>query len=147
METFVIFANDKTHVMNQVLPLLEDANAAKWVLVGCPPRVTRHAGKWLTQRALKRFKDEWTETNLRDVAEVLKKRGDNVVTRVADTSLLQMTKTLKAEFGPVRIIDARLQRQMQTLPAVTESQVPEASTWVVPVGAIAFGAAVSLAAD
>jgi hypothetical protein len=147
METFVIFANDKTHVMNQVMPLLEDANAANWVLVGCPPRMTRHAGKWLTQRALKRFKDEWTETNLRDIADILKKRGDHLVTRVAITSLLQMTKALKAEFGPIRIIDARLQHQMQTLPALTESQVPEANTWVVPVSAIALGAAVSLAAD
>ena len=147
METFVIFANDRTHVMNQVMPLLEDTNAAKWVLVGCPPRMTRHAGKWLTQRALKRFKDEWTETNLRDIADVLRKRGDDVVTRVAITSLLQMTKALKAEFGPIRIIDARLQHQMQTLPAVTDSQVPEANTWVVPVSAIALGAAVSLAAD
>jgi hypothetical protein len=147
METFVIFANDRTHVMNQVMPLLEDANAANWVLVGCPPRMTRHAGKWLTQRAQKRFKDEWTETNLRDIADILKKRGDHVVTRVAITSLLQMTKALKAEFGPIRIIDARLQHQMQTLPALTESQVPEANTWVVPVSAIALGAAVSLAAD
>ena len=143
----MIFANDRTHVMNQVMPLLEDANAANWVLVGCPPRMTRHAGKWLTQRALKRFKDEWTETNLRDIADILKKRGDHVVTRVAITSLLQMTKALKAEFGPIRIIDARLQHQMQTLPALTESQVPEANTWVVPVSAIALGAAVSLAAD
>ena len=147
METFVIFANDRTHVMNQVMPLLEDANAANWVLVGCPPRMTRHAGKWLTQRALKRFKDEWTETNLRDIADILKKRGDHVVTRVAIASLLQMTKALKAEFGPLRIIDARLQHQMQTLPALTESQVPEANSWVVPVSAIALGAAVSLAAD
>jgi hypothetical protein len=147
METFVIFANDKTHVMNQVMPLLEDTNSAQWVLVGCPPRVTRHAGKWLTQRALKKFKDDWTETNLREIAEVLKQRGDNVVTRVAKTSLLQMTKALKAEFGPLRIVDARLQHQMQTPSAVTENQKPEAGTWVIPVGAIALGAAVSLAAD
>ena len=147
METFVIFGNDRTHMMNQVMPLLEDTNAAKWVLVGCPPRMTRHAGKWLTQKALKRFKDEWTETNLRDIADILKKRGDSVVTRVAISSLLQMTKALKAEFGPLRIIDARLQHQMQTLPALTESQVPETNTWVVPVSAIALGAAVSLAAD
>jgi hypothetical protein len=147
METFVIFANDKTHVMNQVLPLLENANAAKWVLVGCPPRVTRHAGKWLTQRALKRFKTEWTDTHLSEVAELLKQRGDNVVTRVAMASLLQMTKALKAEFGPLRIIDARLQTQMQASPALTESQKPETHPWVIPVGAIALGAAVSLATD
>ena len=147
METFVIFANDKTHVMNQVMPLLEDTSSAQWVLVGCPPRVTRHAGKWLTQRALKKFKDDWTETNLREITEVLKQRGDNVVTRVANTSLLQMTKALKAEFGPVRIIDARLQHQMQTQAAVTETQKTEAGTWVIPAGAIALGAAMSLAAD
>lgn len=147
METFVIFANDGTHVMNQVLPLLEDSNSAKWVLVGCPPRVARHAGKWLTQRALKRFKDEWTQTNLGEIADILKKRGDNVVTRVAMTSLLQMTQALKSEFGPLRIIDARVRHPMQTLPALTESQIPEANTWVVPISAIALGAAVSLAAD
>jgi hypothetical protein len=136
METFVIFANDRTHVMDQVMPLLEDTHAANWVLVGCPPRMTRHAGKWLTQRALKRFKDEWTETNLRDIADILKKRGDNVVTRVAIAPLLQMTNTLKAEFGSIRIIDARLQHPMQTL-----------NTQVVPVSANALGAPVSLAAD
>ncbi len=136
METFVIFANDKTHVMDQVMPLLEDTHAANWVLVGCPPRMTRHAGKWSTQRALKRFKDEWTETNLRDIADILKKRGDNVVTRVAIAPLLQMTNTLKAEFGPIRIIDARLQHPMQTL-----------NTRVVPVSANALGAPASLAAD
>ena len=147
METFVIFVNDKTHAMNQVLPLLEDSNAAKWVLVGCPPRVTRHAGKWLTQRALNKFNDEWTATNLHEIGRVLKQRGDNVVTRVAKTSLLQMTQALKSEFGPFRIVDARMQHQMQNLPALTETQVPEANTWVIPVGAIALGAAVSLAAD
>jgi hypothetical protein len=147
METFVIFANEKTHAMNQVLPLMEDANAANWVLVGCPPRVTRHAGKWLTQKALKKFNDEWTDSNLREIADVLKHRGDRVVTRVASSSLLQMTKALKSEFGAIRIIDARLQHQMQNLTALTEKQVPEANTWAIPVGAIALGAAVSLAVD
>lgn len=147
METFVIFANDKTHAMNQVLPLLEDTNTANWVLVGCPPRLTRHAGKWLTQKALKKFNDTWTESNLREIADLLKHRGDEVVTRVAKTSLLQMTKALKSEFGHLRIIDARLQHPMQNLSALSEKQTPESNTWVVPVGAIALGAAVSLAVD
>jgi hypothetical protein len=147
METFVIFVNDKTHAMNQVLPLLEDATAAKWVLVGCPPRVTRHAGKWLTQRALNKFNDEWTATNLHDIGQLLKQRGDSVITRVAKASLLQMTQTLKSEFGAIRIIDARLRHQMQNLQALTQKQATEANTWVIPVGAIALGAAVSLAVD
>ncbi len=41
METYVIYINDKVHAMNQVLPLLEDAQPAQWVLVGCPPRIQR----------------------------------------------------------------------------------------------------------
>ena len=147
METFVIFVNDQTHAMNQVLPLLEDGHAANWVLVGCTPRLTRHAGKWLTQRALNKFNNEWSATNLKEVVNILKQRGDSVVTRVAKVSLLQMTQALKSEFGPLRIIDARLQHPMQNLSALTEKQVPEANTWVIPVGAIALGAAVSLAAD
>ena len=147
MDTFVIFANDKTHAMNQVLPLLEDGGTAKWVLVGCPPRLTRHASKWLTQKALKKFSAEWTESNLREVVDVLKQRGEHVVTRVAQNSLLQMTKALKYEFGQIRIIDARLKHPMQKLDALTEKQTPEADSWVIPVGALALGAAVSLAAD
>jgi hypothetical protein len=147
METFVIFANDKAHAMNQVLPLLEDASSANWVLVGCPPRLTRHASKWLSQRALKKFNAEWTESNLNEVVEVLKQRGESVVTRVAQYSLLQMTKALKSEFGQVRIIDARLKHPMQSLNALTEKQSPEAGSWVLPVGALALGAAVSLAVD
>jgi len=147
METFVIFANDKTHAMNQVLPLLEDARSANWVLVGCPPRLTRHASKWLNQKALKKFNAEWTESNLREVVDVLKHRGEAVVTRVAQHSLVQMTKALKSEFGQIRIIDARLKHPMQSLNALSEKQTPQADNWVLPVGALALGAAVSLAVD
>jgi hypothetical protein len=117
------------------------------VLVGCPPRLTRHAGKWLTQKALNKFNETWTHNNLREVADLLKNRGDTVVTRVAKASLLQMTKSLKSEFGRLRIIDARLQHPMQNLTALSEKQKPETNTWVVPVGAIALGTAVSLAVD
>lgn len=41
----------------------------------------------------------------------------------------------------------RKKSRFDNLPAVVEQQKPESSPWVVPVGAIAFGTAVSLVAD
>jgi hypothetical protein len=147
METYVIYVNDKVHAMNQVLPLLEGAQPAEWVLVGCPPRMQRHSSKWLTQRALKKFKADWSETNLKDIVELLSQRGHRVMTRVAQGPLVQLTKSFKAEFVHPRIVDARKAPQFENLPAVTASQKPESSPWVLPVGAIAFGTAMTLVAD
>jgi hypothetical protein len=147
METYVIYVNDKVHAMNQVLPMLENAQKAQWVLVGCPPRVTRHSSKWLTQRALKKFKADWTESNLKALVDLLHERGHHVLTRVAQGPLVQITQALKNEFTDARVVDARKTHAFDNLPAVVEQQKPESSPWVVPVGAIAFGTAVSLVAD
>jgi hypothetical protein len=147
METYVLYINDKTHAMNQILPMLENADQAQWVLVGCPPRVNRHTGKWLTQRALKKFKADWTATNLQEIVELLQAKGNHVLTRVAQGPLVQVTKSLKAEFTQTRFVDARKTHAFEELPAIVEQQKAESSPWVIPVGAIAFGTAVSLVAD
>ncbi len=147
METYVIYVNDKMHAMNQVLPMLENMQTAQWVLVGCPPRVNRHSSRWLTQRALKKFKSDWTEMNLKEIVDLLKHRGYKVLTRVAQGSLIQLTQALKTEFTNTRIVDARKPHAYENLPAVVEQQTPESSPWMIPVGAIAFGAAASLVAD
>jgi type I restriction-modification system DNA methylase subunit len=147
METYVIFVNDKEHAMNQVLPLLDDSQPAQWVLVGCPPRFHRHSSKWLTQRALKKYKNEWTDSNLKDIVQLLKERDNHVLTRVAHGPLIEVTKALKSEFGHSRVVDARKTHAFENLPAVVEQQKLDTNSWVVPVGAIAFGTAASLVAD
>ncbi len=147
METYVIYVNDKVHAMNQVLPMLENTDHAQWVLVGCPPRVTRHSSKWLTQRALKKFKSDWTHANLQDLVQLLQARGHKVLTRVAQGPLVQVTHKLMAEFTQARVVDARKNRAFDNLPAAVEQQKPESSPWVIPVGAIAFGTAASLVVD
>ena len=107
METYVIFVNDKAHAMDQVLLLLEDSQPAQWVLVGCPPRLQRHSSKWLTQRGLKKHKTEWTDANLKDIVQLLKERGNSVLTRVAQGPLIEVTKALQSEFTNLRVVDAR----------------------------------------
>jgi hypothetical protein len=107
METYVIFVNDKAHAMDQVLLLLEGSQPTQWVLVGCPPRLQRHSSKWLTQRALKKHKTEWTDENLKDIVQLLKVRGHQVLTRVAQAPLIEVTKALQSEFINLRVVDAR----------------------------------------
>jgi hypothetical protein len=147
METFVVYINDKSHAMNQVLPMLEESQSTQWVLVACPPRLNRHTGKWLTQRAQRKFREDWAKTNLKDLVDLLTQRQQSVVTRVADQSLLQFTKSLRAEFGQIRIVDARRPRAIEGLPAVVAEQTQEARPWAIPVGAVALGAAVTLAVE
>lgn len=147
METFVVYINDKSHAMNQVLPMLEESQSTQWVLVACPPRLNRHTGKWLTQRAQRKFREDWAKTNLKDLVDLLTQRKQSVLTRVADQSLLQFTKSLRAEFGQIRIVDARRPRAIEGLPAVVAEQTHEARPWAIPVGAVALGAAVTLAVE
>lgn len=147
METFVIYINDKTHALNQVLPMLEDSLPAQWVLVGCPPRLNRHTGQWLTQRAQRKFRDDWTQKNVTAVVELLEKHHQNVVLRTAHKALVQVTKDLRAEFGHIRIVDARRPRGLEGLPAVVPEQKTESSPWALPAGAVALGAAVTLAVE
>ncbi len=147
MGTFVVYINDKSHAMNQVLPMLEESQSTQWVLVACPPRLNRHTGKWLTQRAQRKFREDWAKTNLKDLVELLTQRQQSVLTRVADQSLLQFTKSLRAEFGQIRIVDARRPRVSESLQAVMPEQKQEARPWAIPVGAVALGAAVTLAVE
>ncbi len=147
METYVIYINDKVHAVNQVLPLLEDAQPAQWVLVGCPPRLHRHSSKWLTQRALKKFKSDWTNVNLEEISELLRQRGHSVLMRVAQGPLVQLTKTFQKEFSHPRIIDARKTPEFENLPAVIENQKSESNPWAISISAVAFGAAAALVVD
>lgn len=147
METFVIYLNDKTHALNQVLPMLEETQTARWVLVGCPPRLNRHTGQWLTHRAQKKYRDDWTQTHTQPLVALLAQHQQEVVVRTAQKSLLQMTKQLRAEFGHIRIVDARRARAIEALPAVVAEQKPQSSPWALPVGAVALGAAVTLAVE
>ena len=147
METYVIYINDKVHAMNQVLALLENAQPAQWILVGCPPRIHRHSSKWLTQRALKKFKSDWTYVNLKEISELLSQRGHSVLERVALGPLVTLTKALQQEFVRPCIIDARKAPEFENLPAVMESQKSENSPWALPISAVAFGTAAALVVD
>jgi hypothetical protein len=148
METWLVYIDDKNHAQQQLTPMLIKGVPIQWVLVGCPPRLTRHAGKWLTQKAIQRWRNQWTQDNLQPIQALLSESGDKVHTQVAHGPLVLMTKQLQQEWGTLRVIDARRPRLGQDLPPVADNQerTPQ-NPWMVP-GSVAFmGTLMTMAAD
>ena len=148
METWLVYIDDKNHAQQQLTPMLIKGVPIQWVLVGCPPRLTRHAGKWLTQKAIQRWRNQWTQDNLQPIQALLSESGDKVHTQVAHGPLVLMTKQLQQEWGTLRVIDARRPRLGQDLPPVSDNQerTPQ-NPWMVP-GSVAFmGTLMTMAAD
>ncbi len=148
METFIVYVNDADHAQRQVVPLLQDRSGDHWVLVACPPRLNRHSGRWVSQPALRRWKQEWARDNLRDLVALIEGRDNKASTRVAHGDLVAFTRQLRGELGAARILDARRPKVGVTLEAVTPEQPAEQQGALAAAGgALALGALIALATE
>ena len=120
---------------------------ARWVLVGCPPRLNRHTGRWVTQTAQKKWRQEWTQANTAEIVQWLEAGGNAVSVRTAHGTLAELTQQLMGELGTARVIDARRPKLAVDRDPVTTQQPQEQSHWAVPSGVLAMGAAIVMATD
>jgi hypothetical protein len=151
METFIVYIDDKQYALQQVIPMLpsdgQTQQAANWVLIGCPPRLNRHTGRWLTHTAQKKWRQEWTQEATSELVQKLESGGNHVSVRVAHGSLAELTKQIKGEVGAARVIDARRPKLAVNLDPVTSDQPQEKSNWTVPGGVLAMSAAIVMASE
>ncbi len=151
METFIVYIDDKQYALQQLVPMLQthgsSVQPARWVLVGCPPSLNRHTGRWLTRTAQKRWRQEWTQATAAEVVRLLETTGNSVSVRTAHGSLLAFTQQLKGELGPARVMDARRPKLAVDSAPVTPGQPHETSRWAVPSGVLAMGAAMVMVSD
>jgi hypothetical protein len=151
METFIVYIDDKQYALQQVIPMLpvngQTSQAANWILIGCPPRLNRHTGRWLTHTAQKKWRQEWTQETTADLAHKLESGGNTVSVRIAHGALSELTKQIKGEVGSSRVIDARRPKMAVNLDPVTEEQPQEKSNWAVPSGVLAMSAAIVMASE
>ena len=151
METFIVYIDDKQYALQQVIPMLpaseQKPQAANWVLIGCPPRLNRHTGRWLTHTAQKKWRQEWTQEATAELTQKLESGGNTVSVRVAHGSLTELTKQIKGEVGAARVIDARRPKLAVNLDPVTSDQPQEKSNWTVPGGVLAMSAAIVMASE
>ncbi len=107
MDTFIVYLDDAQHALLALRRAAGPVSAAHWILVACPPRMTRHLSKWVNQRQREHWRARWAEKQFNALRPVLQARGDRVSTRVADAPLPELTRALLARDGAAVVLDLR----------------------------------------
>ena len=151
METFIVYLDDKQYALQQIVPMLHakgtQNGSANWILIGCPPRLNRHTGRWLTHSAQKKWRQEWTLEATDELAHMLKDFGNTVSVRTVQGPLVEFTKQVKGKVGVARVVDARRPKLSVNLSPVTSDQPVDQSNWTLPGGVLAMSAVIVLATE
>ena len=126
MDNLIVYFDDAAYAQQMLQPMLGGSQApTRWILVGCAPRVTHHASKWVTQSARQSWRGKWAEKAFLQLLPLLQKEGDTVLTELAQTTLQSQTESLIKTHGAARVLDARRPKFGQDLQPVTASQAQE----------------------
>lgn len=102
METFIVYLDDKPYALQQIVPMLpaksSEDGAANWILIGCPPRLNRHTGRWLTHAAQKKWRQEWTREATDELRNMLLDLGNTVSMRTVEGPLWSSPSKSKARW-------------------------------------------------
>lgn len=148
MENIIVVLDDPDYALKILTPMKNEGTPTQWVLLACPPRLTRHIGRWVNQASREAWRKRWTQELLEKIKPVLGTSGDRVQWRIAKGALVEQTRQLQAEFATHRVLDARRPKLGQDQDPVTTDQPTEhSSRWTLPGGAAAMGAALLMAAD
>lgn len=152
MDKIIVYLDDAEFARHELVPMKLAASDARpathWILVACPPRMTRHIGKWINQSARDTWRNNWAEKLFARIAPVLQAQGDRVTTLLAHGLLVELTRELQLQHGAARVLDARRPKFGQAMPPVTPDQPPRGeSGWSVPSAVAGMGAVLVLAAE
>lgn len=150
METLIVFANDVEYAVQHLQPMHVPQNPTRWVLVACPPRLSRHSSRWISHRALADWHQHWAEDLLAGVQRVITAPGHEVNLRVADHEALDgLVPALRREFGPARLVDLRRAKFSVELAPIDGSTRPDDSgvRWQLPGAVAGMSAVLILAAE
>jgi hypothetical protein len=148
MENIIVVLDDAEHALNQVLPMRKEGVSTHWILVACPPRLTRHISRWVNQGSRNAWRKRWSQELLSKVQPELVRNGDTCELRLLSGKLSDLTESLQKEFALARVLDARRPKVGQDLePATANQPSGPSTTWVLPGGTAALGAMIILAAE
>lgn len=149
MDNMIVYIDEAAHALKILTPMLEAGprrRPTRWIVVGCAPRITQHASKWVTQSARQSWRGRWAERVFEQIVPLLASGGDPVITQLASAPLCEHTEALQAQYGAARVLDARQPKPGMELPPVTRQQ-PRKPQGVWSHAVLATGASMLLAAD
>ena len=148
MDKFIVYIDDADYAGSHLQAVMSSGASVHWVLVACPPRLSRHAGKWINQSARDSWRKRWADTLFAQVKPTLERPGDKVQTLVAKGNLLAFTQELRRTHGSAPVLDARRPKFGEALEAVAPGQqVSNDSRWQLPGAVAGMGAMLVLAAE
>ena len=151
MEKIIAYIDDAEYALQQLGPMAGPTQnvATEWVLVACPPRMTRRISKWVSHSARESWRQRWSEKLFAQIVPSLQSAGGTVTAVLAKDPLVELTRTLMARHGAARVLDARRPKFGQPMQPVAPGQQAEDGTsrWGVPGAVVGMGAVLVLAAE
>jgi hypothetical protein len=140
MDNIIVYVDDAAYGQQLLQPMLQgigSGTSARWLVVGCPPRMTHRVSKWLARSARDSWRAKWAEKVFSQLTPLLANNGDEVHTYMAKVDLTGQTEALIKQHGVARILDARRPKFGEDLQPVTAKQTQERQ------GAMGYFAAVA----
>lgn len=152
MDNIIVYLDDAEYARHQLAPMENGAAGARqgthWILVACPPRMTRHISKWVNHAARENWREKWAEKTFTQIGRELRGRGDTVTEVLAHGPLAALTQELQTRHGVARVLDARRPKFGQDLQPVTADQpAAHEARWLVPGAVAGMGAVLVLASE
>lgn len=152
MDKIIVYVDDAEYAQHQLAPMRSKDSGqpepTHWIVVACPPRMTRHISKWVNHTARQNWRTKWAEKLFAQVTAGLEAQGHQVTRVLANGPLLGMTRELLHTHGPARVLDARRPKFGQDMAPVTPDQpASQDSRWTVPGAVAGMGAFLVLASE
>ena len=149
MDNIIVYVDDAAYALQMLQPMCaggDSRNPARWIVVGCPPRVTHRVSKWVTHSARESWRQKWADKVFATLVPLLKDDSDTVVTQLSQSSLQTQTETLVRQYGVARVLDARRPKFGQDMQPVTAAQGHENNS-VIGYATALMGAGLLVATD
>ena len=137
MEKIAVFVNDAAHARHLLQPMLKGADPVHWIIVACPPTLTRHIGRWVSHSAREQWRERWASELFEALEPGLRASAASKVERqLAKRPLIDVSRRLEARLGMVRLLDARRPRLGKPDEPISATQpATDVGRWAVPVAA------------
>ena len=146
MERIAVFANDVDYAHQILQPMMSAESPTHWIVVACPPTLTRHIGRFVTHAAREHWRQRWAAELFDKLEPELKVHtGSRVDKMLAKRPLIELSRRLEAQHGALRLLDARRPRLGAPNEPISSRQTQhEGNRWAAPV-ALATGLSAVLA--
>lgn len=137
MEKIAVFVNDAEYARHLLQPMLQGAGPTHWVLIGCPPTLSRHIGRWVPHSAHQHWREHWAAEVFSALEPALTQRvGSKLEKLLATRPLVDVSVRLQSCLHSVRLLDARRPRLGKVdEPICVEQPSAGGSRWAGPVAA------------